>query len=118
MSDTNLTRDQIEAMRTEAGTACDYSMVETCDRAIEGDADAIAAVRKAIDDAAAMGDEKPIDRTHRLYCEARSRVEADELLAQYAETILADYPEGDEHWQWVIDAPIDEIVAWAKAAAR
>jgi len=63
-------------------------------------------------------EEQPIDRTHRLYCEARSRVEADEQLAPYAETILAGYHEGDEHWQWVIDAPTDEIVAWAKAANR
>jgi len=57
MTDTNLTRDQIEAMRTEAGTAGDYAMVETCDRAIDGDADAIAAVQTAMDNAAAMDDE-------------------------------------------------------------
>jgi len=64
------------------------------------------------------GDKSAADRTHRLYCEARSRVEADEQLAPYADTILADFPEGDDHWQWVIDARTDEIVAWAKAANR
>ena len=63
-------------------------------------------------------EEQEIDNTHRLYCEARSRVEADEQLAPYTETILADYPEGDEHWRWVIDAPVDEIVAWARACNR
>jgi hypothetical protein len=63
-------------------------------------------------------DENPADRTHRLYREACLRVDADEQLAPYADTILADFPEGDDHWQWVIDAPTDEIVAWAKAANR
>ena len=109
------TRQELQAFRVEAGQAGDYAMVEICDRAIEGDPAAIAAVRKAMGDAAAMDDERPADRTHRLYCEARRRVEADEQLTPYAETILADYPEGDEHWQWVIDAPTDEIVAWANA---
>jgi len=40
-------------MQTAAGTAGDYTMVQACDRAIEGDADAIEIVQKAIDDAAA-----------------------------------------------------------------
>ena len=63
-------------------------------------------------------EENLADRTHRLYREARFRVDADEQLAPYADTILDDFPEGDDHWQWVIDAPTDEIVAWAKAANR
>ena len=63
-------------------------------------------------------DENPADRSLRLYREARSRINADEQLAPYADTILADFAEGDDHWQWVIDAPTDEIVAWAKAANR
>ena len=61
MTDINPTRDQIEAMRTEAGTAGDYAMVETCDRAIDGDAAAMATIRRAMSDAAAMDDETPAE---------------------------------------------------------
>ncbi|NDC64553.1 MAG: hypothetical protein EBZ59_11345 [Planctomycetia bacterium] len=56
------------------------------------------------------------ERTQLLYFEARARVERNEQLSPYAETILADYPEGDEHLRWVIDADADEILAWAEAA--
>lgn len=67
---------------------------------------------------ATAGDESDADRTQRLYREAKSRVHGDDRLAPFAETILADFPEGDEHWQWVIDADADEILGWAKAATR
>ena len=60
--------------------------------------------------------ERTIDRTSILYREARSRVEADEQMAHYAETILADYPEGDDHWLWVINADRAEVLEWAKAS--
>ena len=56
------------------------------------------------------------DRTQRLYREAEARVRGDDRLAPLATTILADFPEGDDHWQWVIDADADEILAWAEAA--
>jgi hypothetical protein len=62
--------------------------------------------------------ESPANRTRRLFNEAQCRVECEAQLAPFAGTILADYHENDEHWQWVIDAPTDEIVAWAKAANR
>ena len=49
-----LTRKQIAAMQTEAGTAGDHAMVDICERALDGCPIALAAVAKAIDDAAAM----------------------------------------------------------------
>ena len=57
MNHDNLTRKQIEAMQTEAGTAGDYDMVDICERALDGCPIALAAVAKAINDIAAMDDE-------------------------------------------------------------
>ena len=51
-----LTRKQIAAIQTEAGRAGDHVMVDICERALDGCPIALAAVAKAIDDAAAMID--------------------------------------------------------------
>lgn len=45
--------DQIRALRAEAGSAGDAAMVAICDRALEGDDEAIEACVEAINDAAA-----------------------------------------------------------------
>ena len=50
-----------------------------------------------------------------LYDQAHERVENDPELAPIADFILADWPEGDEHWQWVITADTQEIIDWAEA---
>lgn len=50
------------------------------------------------------------------YEAARSRVANDEQLAPFAEFILADWPEGEDHWEWVATAPIAEIIEWVAAA--
>ncbi len=34
---------------------------------------------------------------------------------RYEAFILADWPEGDDHWRWVIDAPVEEIASWVEA---
>jgi hypothetical protein len=57
MNAETLTRKQIEALQTEAGSAADNAMVDICERALDGCPIALEAVRKAIDDAAAMDDE-------------------------------------------------------------
>lgn len=49
-----------------------------------------------------------------LYAKAKRRVENDKRLAPHADFILADWPEGDEHWRWVIKAPVDEILDWVE----
>ena len=54
-------------------------------------------------------------RTRRLYLEAESRVHHDDRLSPHAATILEDHGDGDDHWQWVIDADADEILSWAEA---
>jgi hypothetical protein len=54
------------------------------------------------------------DRTQRLYRDAEARVRGDDRLAPHAATILDDHGEGDDHWQWVVDADTDEIVAWVE----
>lgn len=47
---------------------------------------------------------------------AQGRVLASPQLKAYAKVILADWPEAETHWQWVLTAREDEIVAWAQEA--
>lgn len=56
MNHDNLTRKQIQAMQTEAGTASDDAMVDICERALDGDPIALRAVADAIANAKAMDD--------------------------------------------------------------
>lgn len=53
-----------------------------------------------------------------LYDQARERVENSLALVEYADIILYDWPEGDEHWQWVIDTEEGEILSWAQHLVR
>lgn len=50
-----------------------------------------------------------------LYRQARERVDEDEQLSNYRDTILADWTEGDEHLTWVVTATTQEILDWAQA---
>lgn len=50
-----------------------------------------------------------------LYERAERRVDRSAQLSQYRAYILADWPEGDKHWRWVITAPVREIVDWVQA---
>ena len=45
---------------------------------------------------------------------AQARVNRFVKLQAHEETIMYDWPEGDEHWEWVCKAPIAEIVEWAE----
>jgi len=55
-TETEMSNEQIKALRKEAGAAGDYEMVEVCDRALAGDDAAIAECEKIIADAKAMED--------------------------------------------------------------
>lgn len=46
---------------------------------------------------------------------AKSKVEASDALRKFADKILADWREGDEHWRWVLEASEDQILAWTVA---
>lgn len=48
------------------------------------------------------------------YARASLRVEFSPELSKYSEIIMQDFPEGQEHWEWVALAGIDEIINWAK----
>jgi len=48
------------------------------------------------------------------YGKAERRVNETPALGPYRDVILYDWPEGDEHWQWVQTAPVAEIVDWAE----
>lgn len=52
------------------------------------------------------------------YSQAALRVEFSPELSKYSEIIMQDFPEGREHWQWVAQADIDEIVSWSKIIKR
>lgn len=47
--------------------------------------------------------------------QAAARVENSPTLRQYTAYIMADWPEGREHWRWVLTAPVREIVDWCEA---
>lgn len=49
-----------------------------------------------------------------LRTQAEQRVNASPKLSQYRAVIMADWPEGKEHWRWVLKAPVSEIVEWAE----
>ena len=50
--------------------------------------------------------------------DARARVDATPELWAHRETVLYDWPEGAEHWEWVCTAPVAEIVGWSEAVER
>ncbi len=55
-------------------------------------------------------------RFHDLFRAAEARVLASPRLKGYAEVLLADWPEAEAHWQWVLTASEDDLVAWAQEA--
>jgi hypothetical protein len=52
---------------------------------------------------------------NKLYEKAMNRVMRSSFLLPHADFILADWPEGEEHWRWVINASEDEILSWVAA---
>ncbi len=49
---------------------------------------------------------------------ATMRVEREPDLLPFREVILHEgWTEGGEYWNWVIDAPVAEIVEWARTVA-
>lgn len=54
---------------------------------------------------------RPIDWHNR----ARQRVDSEPRLKAHEDFIMADWKEGAEHWQWIAEATIDEIVDWVEA---
>lgn len=55
---------------------------------------------------------------HPLYIAAEQRVLNDVELYDHRDTILYAWPNAEEHWQWVIDATIQEIIDWAEAIEK
>lgn len=50
-----------------------------------------------------------------LYDRAAARVDASPALAPHRDFILADWPEGDDHWRWVATATERDILSWVEA---
>lgn len=53
-----------------------------------------------------------------LYEQAKAHVEDTPELAPYVDIILYDWTEGDEHLEWVLSAPVGEVVDWAERIRR
>ena len=50
-----------------------------------------------------------------LFEKAKERVVNSPSLEVFSDFILADWDEGDDHWQWVIEADESEIVDWVES---
>ena len=74
-------------------------------RIARSDVDAILAA------ATTPGEVTPYDR-------AAARVDASPALCPHRDVILADWPQGDEHWRWVATATEREILDWVEAGKR
>lgn len=57
-------------------------------------------------------------RTLDLIGAAELRVRRNPALFRLRDVILADWEEGDAHWQWVGTAPAEEIIDWALTVAN
>jgi len=98
----------------------------------------IAVIHKALNDARRWADRHRDNPQSRVPVREVHYVDADEIfwsppsprgraiwrvqdtpeLTAHADTILANWPGGDRHWVWVIEAPVQEIVAWAERVER
>lgn len=53
-----------------------------------------------------------------FYTCAVERVNGSDALRPYADVILYDWPEGDEHWRWVNAATEAALIDWAEAVRQ
>jgi hypothetical protein len=49
------------------------------------------------------------------YEQAEKRINETPELEQYRDIILYDWPEGEQHWTWIAQAKIQEIVDWCES---
>jgi len=49
---------------------------------------------------------------------AERRVNNSPRLSQHHDTIMYDWPEGNDHWRWILTARVGEIVDWAEIVQR
>lgn len=49
---------------------------------------------------------------------AEQRVSDSPKLRPHRDIIMHDWPEGNEHWRWILTARIGEIVDWAETVER
>ena len=61
-------------------------------------------------------DAREMARSSYVRVSAFNRVSQTPKLTNYRNTILYDgnWDHGSEHWEWVVSAPVEEIVAWAE----
>jgi uncharacterized protein YmfQ (DUF2313 family) len=52
-----------------------------------------------------------------MYAAAELRVRRNPDLDRLRDVILYDWPEGEAHWEWVLNAPAAEIIDWAQGIA-
>ncbi len=52
------------------------------------------------------------------YEKATKRIDDTPELEQYRDIILYDWPEGEEHWEWVAEAKLEKIVEWCESIRK
>ena len=50
----------------------------------------------------------------KLFEQAERRVNSSEALAPHKDFILADWSEGEDHWEWVLKATEKQILDWVQ----
>jgi hypothetical protein len=53
-------------------------------------------------------------KTAKFERKARQRVQRNRKLKQHESTIFYDWPNWDEHMEWIATAPVSEILDWAE----
>jgi hypothetical protein len=51
------------------------------------------------------------------YAAAELRVDGNDLLRPYRSILLGDWPEGEAHYLWVVEADESELWIWARDIA-
>jgi hypothetical protein len=51
-----------------------------------------------------------------LYEQVQEKVKSNPCLSHHIDFIMADWNEGNEHWDWVLQASNEEILDWIPAS--
>jgi len=52
------------------------------------------------------------------YDKASARIDATPELEKHRKTILYDWEEGDEHYEWAATCDLAELISWAETVER
>ena len=56
----------------------------------------------------------PAEERQALQAAATKRIQETPALWPWEDVILAVWDDTADHWRWLLDAPTDELIAWAE----